>query len=164
MLKTRNGKFAIKCSNNSRCMRLPCYDENSCHQPSHQFQIINHQNTSSKKIKSGGTVLLRSVNHPSNWLDCSNITSCTLSECLEENIDSISSCSKHHLQILGKRRPLNKLLNTANKILFKHPFFSKYLNCRHDFCELIEDGVCSPASVGKVNRSCSPESFKVIKL
>lgn len=168
------GSHGMKCVPSPGCTPLPC-DMNACTgvntAENNQFHIINHE-SSTKKIRSGATVLLRSVNAPSNWLDCSN-TRCIVSTCAEDNeedpanISYVSSCSSHQFKVFGLGRQLNKLLKVEHKLQFRHKTRPSYLSCNGKRCILLDQGSCqiSPVfPVEKVDGNCPIENFSVDKL
>lgn len=162
----------MKCVPSPGCTPLPCkdYGINTCHGIENQFQIVNHQSISSRRIKSGNIVLLRSINTPTRWLDCSNTEKCVISPCTEDNPDDeanssyISNCSRHHFQVFGVRRRLKKVLNNHHKLQFKYND-DGFLNCNGKRCHLIPDGICPSRSkvpfVQDTDGTCPAEGFHV---
>lgn len=167
----------MKCVPSPGCTPMPCHDHggNTCHGPELQFQIINHPSISSRRIKSSNTVLLRSVNTPTSWLDCSDATRCIISPCREDNPDDganssyISNCSRHHFQVFGVGRRDNKILNNQHKLKFKYSNSDdSYLNCNGKRCTLLQDGLCPVEKGAKVpfiqdekTGQCPIQSFEV---
>ncbi len=126
-LTLNKGGYILACS--SECRVQP-----NNHTHSNLFQILNHPNISSQKIRSGNVVLFQSLRDESTWLDCSNPRNCVLSRCEnlpggDDNIAVSSDCQKHQFEIIGVNRKIGKLLNARNKFRLRHPSSGKYLNC-----------------------------------
>lgn len=169
--------YGMKCVPSPGCTPLPCRGI-SCQGEDNQFHIVNHK-SKTNKIKSGATVLLRSVNAPSNWLDCSgssNTDTCIISTCREDNVEDpqnasyISSCSSHHFKVFGVGRGINKVLNVNHKLQFRDKNQQSYLSCNGKKCKLRAKGEC-PNSRRYIldfepdqNGECSVESFRATKL
>ena len=160
----------MKCVPSPGCTPLPCVGS-SCTGVHNQFHIINHE-TSVNKIRSGSIVLLRSVNAPANWLDCSNPRSCIISTCREDNVEDLtnasykSSCTSHQFQVFGVGRKNNKLLNVGHKLRFKDKNQQSYLSCNGKRCSLLESGICPTRPLFSVesNGECPIGNFSVYKL
>ena len=158
----------MKCVPSPGCTPVPCI-RSRCTGLNNQFYIINLA-TSGKKILSGGTVLLRSVNAPANWLDCSNRNNCIISTCREDNVEDLttasykSSCTSHQFQVFGVRRRLNRLLNIKHKLRFKDKNQQSYLSCNGKRCRLLERGICPTRPLFLSNGECQIEKFSVHKL
>ena len=167
----------MKCVPSPGCTPLPCRDRagNTCKRNDNQFQIINHMNISARKILSGSTILLRSVNSPSNWLDCSSPNKCTISTCPEDNVEEpsnssyISNCSRHHFQVFGVDRKLSQILNINHKLRFRSNS-DKYLNCNGKRCKLLQEDNCrtdstvAPIELNEDRETCEPQNFTVLKI
>lgn len=135
----------MRCTPSPGCIPKPCIDifgTNSCSNIEHQFAIYN---PTSKKIKSGNIIVLRSVFKPTTWLDCNSDSRgrCLLSQCIDNAADSanasyITECDVHQFKILGVNRGEGKILNADHKIQLKHPVDDTYLNCSGKRCHLGE--------------------------
>ena len=181
-LKISNSSHAygMQCTPSPGCKPYHCRDHggDTCHNPDYQFQIINHHSISSKRLRPGNTVLLRSVNSPTNWLDCSSSTKCVISQCAEDNSDDsanssyISNCSRHHFQVYTVNKK-HKLIKSGHQLQFKYSGggggeSSSYLSCNDKkYCKLLSEGECPNEQRAifprqpKSDGTCDPESFSV---
>ena len=170
------GSHGVKCVSSPGCIPVHCAT-NTCTGAStaenNQFYIVKHGVTSNRKILSGSTVSLRSVNTPSKWLDCSDPTNCIISTCREDNVEDpsnsnyVSSCIWHQFEVFGVGRALNKLLNIEHKLQFRDRDQQTYLSCNGKRCKLLAEGRCQRRpvyTVNKTNGECPIESFSVNKL
>ena len=171
----------MKCVPSPGCTPVPCLGS-ICKSIPNQFQIIKtNEEDGGQSIRSWNTVVLRSVNDYSHFLDCSNPANCVVSECREDNdvedpnnASYVSSCANHKFEIIGIRRKKGKVLNTSHKIQFRKPNTDggeeQYLSCNGKRCHLKRDGDCptqrtilfSPPrdSLGR----CPIDAFNVTKL
>lgn len=137
----------MECSISPGCIPVSCVGS-ACKSLPNIFQIIKIGNER-VSIRDGDTVVLRSVDHFSHFLDCSDSTRCTLSTC---RIDSyvwdlnsynyISTCGHHQFEIFGIKRK-NKILSTRTRIYFRKKFANEfYLSCNWKMCYLQVKGDC----------------------
>ena len=171
----------MECSIYPGCIPVPCIGS-TCRSIPNMLQIIRVTNER-VSIRYGDTVVLRSVEHYSHFLDCSDPTRCTLSTCRTDyyrgvdlnNDDYVSTCRNHQFEIFGIRRK-NKILETSDMIYFRKKFirinnFEHYLSCNGKTCHLKVKGNC-PANQRIAifhpprNSSgvCPIDIFKVIKI
>ena len=161
----------MKCVPSPGCTPIPCVGS-SCTGVNNQFYIINLESSAKKKIRSGSTVLLRSVNTLAYWLDCSNPRNCIISTCREDNVEDLtnssykSSCTSHQFQVFAVGRTNNKLLNVGHKLRFKDKNQQSFLSCNGKRCRLLERGICPtrPLYPVKSDGECQIEKFSVYKL
>lgn len=174
-LTFHGGRYGIECRFPYGCIPRLCFTHhlsgyNTCEEKYHQFQIINHKNITKKRIKSGNTVLLRSMASPGKWLDCST-RRCRVSQCYEDGIQDpynstyIPTCSRHHFEVWGMNRRRGKILSSHHKLQFKGRS-GDFVNCNGVFCTLLEEGECQRAKYQTIRRDepCPIQGFSVIKL
>lgn len=173
-LTFNDGSHGMRCELAPGCTPLPCKNRggNTCEHVDNQFQIVKQDNHSNR-IKNGNTVLLRSVNSPSNWLDCSD-TQCIISPCNEDNVQDpgnssyLSNCSKHHFQVYGLNRAPSKVLSVNHLLQFSYSNSERFLSCRGKDCKLLADGECPnrpySAFPNPPDDICPKEYFKATKL
>ena len=147
----------IECNPSPGCTPVVCTG-NHCEQNiRNQFQLIKPDfRVNGKNVRSGSTIILRSIDVYSHFLDCSNPMRCVVSECKEDaqedrlNASYASSCAKHQFQVFGVNRTLNKILNTkSHKLKFKSTSprtdsknRSYFLSCNAKRCHLQPEGAC----------------------
>ena len=170
-LTFHGGRYGIECKFPYGCTPRRCFTHhlsgyNTCEEEYHQFQIINHKNITKKGIRSGNTVLLRSMASPGKWLDCSS-RRCRVSQCYEDGIQDPynSTCSQHHFEVWGMNRRHGKILSSHHKLQFKGRS-GDFMNCNGRFCTLLEEGECQRAKYQTIGRDepCPIQGFSVIKL
>lgn len=179
------GLTGIECTPSPGCVPIECRNPRACSGLRSQFQIIKTDETQTgRKIRNGNTVVLRSIEDYSYFLDCSNPNSCILSECREDNVEDpynasyVPSCTKHQFEIIGINRAPNKILNTGHKFQFKNKDSHSdpqrrdfYLTCNGKFCHLKPQGQCEsnrpPAlfvAKGTEKNKCKPDTFTISKI
>ena len=160
----------MKCSGSSTgCIPVPCQTGFSltptmgCSAIEHQFQIF--RDTGKPNIKSGQTVVLKSLHRSSRWLDCSG-DHCTLSECIDNAADQsnasyISSCQNHKFTIYAANNRLGKIIRSDHKINLERQA-QGFLNCSDRRCKLLPaSGECPNTSL---DGTCSAQNYSIQKL
>ncbi len=129
----------IECSPSPGCVPIECQGD-ACSQSDNKFQIIKRDDSDSRNtIRGRNIILLRSMDRYSHWLDCTDSTVCTISECKEDkgydlnNASYVSSCVNHRFRIEGKRRG-SKVLNVNNTLQFKSIQHNVYIKCGRKYC------------------------------
>ena len=165
----------MECRPSPGCSPRDCITDHlgytTCEEEYHQFQIINHPNITKKRIKSGNTVFLRSINSPANWLECSS-RQCKISRCYEDNVldpfnsSYIPTCARYQFQVWGVNRGKGRSISVHNKVYFKGSSNHTYLNCNGKYCTLLEEGECQRKKHQVIERDgpCPIQTFKVTKL
>ncbi len=174
----------IECVPSPGCTPIPCVGS-ACESPDSQFQIVKiDEEENGDSIRSGNTVVLRSIESYSQFLNCSNPAQCVLSDCRKDNVEDpnnasyIPTCTDHLFEIVGVKRKLGKILNVKHDLKFKskHPHpdpkqrnSEHYLSCNGKFCHLLKKGDC-PASRRPVftpvssQGECPIDTFKAKKV
>lgn len=167
---SESASYGVKCVTSSvGCRPVQCqhFGDDSCIDLSHQFSVVKYGSGSSK-IRSGNTVLLRSVDTPSRWVDCSG-SQCVLSSCSSDNVRDAgspsyrSSCSKHRFVVV-KKSPGSNWLRTGYSVELRQG--SQYLNCNGKKCVKLGSGSCPSSSfrLVPVGRACPPQRFTLTKV
>ena len=175
----KDTSYGVQCVPSPGCTPItrPCrnFGGDTCAESKSQFQIINLPSVRSPKIRNGNTVLLRSVQTKSHWLDCSNHDQCVISECREDYVEDsandsyISNCSYHQFQVYGIGKSGRARLSTNNLLKFKYSDpvtgYDGYLNCNGRKCNLLTETECPVRPfVSLSSATCSPEGFQIKKL
>ena len=161
---TTDDNRGMECVPSPGCVPISC-EGSACLQGHNQFQIVKKDEEDTKNtIRGGNTVLLRSVEDYSHWLDCSNPTICKISECSEDNAGDpnnasyVSSCAKHRFKIFGVGRN-SKVLNVNNSLQFKSIEQDGLLKCSNKKCGI--DVSCGDSTT---DVSCITDIFRAMKL
>ena len=164
LIENRSDHHGMRCTPSPGCVPLQCLGY-ACRQVNNQFQIIKNDNNDTRRtIRGGNTVLLRSIGSYSHWLDCTDPTSCKISECRKDNNEDlhntsyISSCAKHRFRVYGVGRG-GKVLNVNNSLQFLNIQQDSYLKCNNKTCGT--SVTCRPFCS---NCNCFTDRFKATKL
>ena len=142
-----------------------------CNLLEEQFEIHRTKTKKNQNLKSGDTVVLKSIWKTTRWLDCTSRTMCTITECYTNEADNfntshISECESHHFfKIYAVGREDGRTIRTSDEIRLKHAENDTYLNCQDRKCKLLPYASC-PASTPTVtgmdgSAMCEPQKFRV---
>ena len=133
-----------------------------------QFEINLTESRRNRNVKSGDTVVLKSVHRPTRWVDCS-MGPCTITEGTNNEADFNSSyvSSRHIFKIYAINRSDGKSIRSSDSVVFTHPVNqTEHLNCLGKKCVLLEEGDCPGSGVTNPEQSeqCATQKFVVENL